>query len=110
MHGVGAAWSRPFLPGAGVDPIWREPETPLGPRTPGARAAEQSGSSATLAVSKTTSSPYLSSLDKSGLILRLFHLAHLKTNKFSRQNRFSLQNRFMFQNKTEFKTWQNGGH
>ena len=33
---VGAAWSRPFLPGDGADPIWSEPESAPGPRTSGA--------------------------------------------------------------------------
>ena len=40
----------PFLPGAGADPIWSEPESAPGPRTSGARAgaAQKSGGSATL--------------------------------------------------------------
>ena len=42
-----------FLPGAGAvaDPIWSEPESAPGPRTSRARAAQKSGSSATLHVS-----------------------------------------------------------
>ena len=36
----------PFLPGAGADPIWSEPESAPGPRTAG--AAQKSGGSATL--------------------------------------------------------------
>ena len=27
VYGAGAAWSRLFLPGAGADPIWSEPES-----------------------------------------------------------------------------------
>ena len=46
----GAAWSLFFLPGAGADPIWSEPESAPGPRTSGARAAQKSGGSATLVV------------------------------------------------------------
>ena len=38
----------PFLPGAGADPIWSEPESAPGPRTSGAGAAQKSGGSATL--------------------------------------------------------------
>ena len=40
----------PFLPGAGVDPIWSEPESAPGPRTSKAKAgtAQKSGGSATL--------------------------------------------------------------
>ena len=38
----------PFLPGAGADPIWSEPESAPGPRTSGAGAAKKSGGSATL--------------------------------------------------------------
>ena len=39
--GVGAAWSRPFLrgAGAGAEPIWSEPELNPAPRTSGAGAA-----------------------------------------------------------------------
>ena len=37
-----------FLPGAGADPIWSEPESAPGPRTSGAGAAQKSGGSATL--------------------------------------------------------------
>ena len=48
VHGAGAAWSRLFLPGAGADPIWSEPESAPGPRTSGAGAAQKSGGSATL--------------------------------------------------------------
>ena len=42
------AWSRSrlFLPGAGANPIWSEPESAPGPRTTG--AAQKSGGSATL--------------------------------------------------------------
>ena len=40
--------SRLFLPGAGADPIWSEPESAPGPRTSGAGAAQKSGGSATL--------------------------------------------------------------
>ena len=36
----------PFLPGAGADPIWSEPESAPGPRTSGAGAG--AGGSATL--------------------------------------------------------------
>ena len=48
-----SVWSRsrlepPFLPGAGADPIWSEPELAPGPRTFGAGAAQESGGSATL--------------------------------------------------------------
>ena len=39
--GAGAAWSRFFLPGAGADPIWSEPEAARGPRTSGAGAAQK---------------------------------------------------------------------
>ena len=50
--GVGAAWSRHFLPGAGAraDPIWSEPELFPEPWNSGASAgaAEKSGGSATL--------------------------------------------------------------
>ena len=38
----------PFLPGAGADPIWSEPESAPGPRTSGAGAARKSGGSTTL--------------------------------------------------------------
>ena len=43
-----SVWSRSrlFLPGAGADPIWSEPESAPGPRTSG--AAQKSGGSATL--------------------------------------------------------------
>ena len=46
-----SVWSRSrlFLPGAGADPIWSEPESAPGPRTSGAGAAQKSGGSATLA-------------------------------------------------------------
>ena len=30
-----SVWSRLFLPGAGADPIWSEPESAPGPRTSG---------------------------------------------------------------------------
>ena len=52
--GVGAAWSRPFLSGAGagVDPIGSEPESAPEPwasrAEAGAGAAQKSGGSATL--------------------------------------------------------------
>ena len=39
-------WSRLFLPEAGADQIWSEPESAPGPRTSG--AAKKSGGSATL--------------------------------------------------------------
>ena len=48
VHGAGAALSRLFLPGAGADPFWSEPESAPGPRTSGAGAAQKSGGSATL--------------------------------------------------------------
>ena len=35
-YGAGAVWSRLFLPGAGADPVWSEPESAPGPRTCGA--------------------------------------------------------------------------
>ena len=38
----------PFLPGAGADPIWSEPESAPGPRTSVAGAAQKSVGSATL--------------------------------------------------------------
>ena len=38
----------PFLPGAGADPIWSEPESAPGLRTSRAGAAQKSGVSATL--------------------------------------------------------------
>ena len=38
MYGAGAAWSRLFLPGAGANPIWSEPESAPGSRTSGAGA------------------------------------------------------------------------
>ena len=41
VYGAGAAWSRLFLPGAGADPIWSEPEAAPGPRTSGAGAAQK---------------------------------------------------------------------
>ena len=47
LYGARAAWSRLFLPRAGADPIWLEPESAPGPRTSGAGAAQKSGSSAT---------------------------------------------------------------
>ena len=34
-----------FLPGAGADPIWSEPESAPGPRTSGAGGAKKSGGS-----------------------------------------------------------------
>ena len=48
VYGAGAAWSRLFLPGAGADPIWSEPESAPGPWTSGAGAAQKSGGSVTL--------------------------------------------------------------
>ena len=39
---------QPFLPGAGADPIWSEPESAPGPGTSGARGAQKWGGSATL--------------------------------------------------------------
>ena len=48
MHGAGAAWNRLFLPGAGADPIWSEPELAPGPHTSGAGATQKCGGSATL--------------------------------------------------------------
>ena len=48
MHGAGAVWNRLFLPVAGADPIWSEPELAPGPRTSGAGAAQKCGGSATL--------------------------------------------------------------
>ena len=50
VYGAGAAWSRLFLPGAGADPSRSEPEpeSAPGPWLSGARAAQKSGSSATL--------------------------------------------------------------
>ena len=41
VNGVGAAWSRLFLPGAGADQIWSEPESAPGPRTSEAGAAKK---------------------------------------------------------------------
>ena len=43
--------SRLFLPGAGADLIWSEPESAPGPRTSGAGATQKSGGSATLLTS-----------------------------------------------------------
>ena len=45
-----SVWSRSrlFLPGAGADPIWPEPESAPGPWTSGAGATQKSGGSATL--------------------------------------------------------------
>ena len=45
-----SVWSRSrlFLPRAGADPTWSEPESAPGPRTSGAEAAKKSGGSATL--------------------------------------------------------------
>ena len=50
VYGAGAAWSRLFLPGAGADPIWSEPESAPGPRTSGvgAGAAKKNGGFAPL--------------------------------------------------------------
>ena len=48
VYGAGAAWSRLFLPGAGADPIWSEPESAPGPWTSGAGAAQKRGGSTTL--------------------------------------------------------------
>ena len=48
MYGAGAVWSCLFLPVAGADPIWSEPESATGPRTSGAVAAQKSSGSATL--------------------------------------------------------------
>ena len=45
MFVYGAAF---FMPGAGADPIWSEPESAPGARTSGAGAAQKSGGSATL--------------------------------------------------------------
>ena len=47
-HGSKAARSGFFLPGAGADPFWSEPESAPGPRTSRAGAAQKSGDSATL--------------------------------------------------------------
>ena len=46
VYGAGDA----FLPGAGADPIWSEPESAPGPRTSGAEAAQKNSGSATLVV------------------------------------------------------------
>ena len=48
-----SVWSRSrleplFLPGAGADPMWSEPESAPRPWTSGAGAAKKSGGSATL--------------------------------------------------------------
>ena len=51
VYGAGAAWSRLFLPEAGADPVWSEPDSAPGPRTSGARAALKNGGSATLILS-----------------------------------------------------------
>ena len=48
------SWSHLFLPGAGADPIWSEPESALGLRTSGAGAAHKSGGSATLLIPSIT--------------------------------------------------------
>ena len=41
--GAGAAWSRPFLPGAGAAFFCLEPESAPGPRTSGAGTALKKG-------------------------------------------------------------------
>ena len=51
-YGAGAAWSRRFLPGAGANPIWSEPESAPGPQTSGAGAAQKSGGSTKLVAKK----------------------------------------------------------
>ena len=43
----------PFLPGAGAEPIWSEPESAPAPRTAKAGAAQKSGGSATLHLTPT---------------------------------------------------------
>ena len=48
VYGAGAAWSRLFMPGAGADPIYSEPESAPGTQTSGAGAAKKNGGSATL--------------------------------------------------------------
>ena len=50
--------SRLFLPGAGADLIWSEPESAPGPRTSGAGAAQKSGGSATLVAAVLTACIY----------------------------------------------------
>ena len=52
LSGVGAAYCRPFLPGAGAGPIW--PESAPGPRVSGAGAAQKRGGSAIRNYSKTS--------------------------------------------------------
>ena len=48
VYEAGATLSRLFLPGAGANPIWSEPESAPGPWTSGTGAAQKSGGSATL--------------------------------------------------------------
>ena len=53
-----SVWSRSrlFLPGAGAVPIWSDPESTPGPRTSGDGAAQKSGSSATLPLTRVVQS------------------------------------------------------
>ena len=53
VYGAGAAWCHLFLPGAGADPIWSEPESAPGPRISGSGAAKKSVGSATLVFLRT---------------------------------------------------------
>ena len=50
VSGAGAAKSTSYLPGAGADPIWSEPELAPGPWTSGAGEGpvQKSGGSATV--------------------------------------------------------------
>ena len=47
VYGAGAFGAAFFLPEAGANPIWADPELALGPWTSGAGATQNSGGSAT---------------------------------------------------------------